>query len=255
MTTKKCWYTATNPPERGVTQVFTWALQNANSKNGVILAGVTNDVLARALMEVVHEKMAKDIVNEKIKRIDGIGVSIATERREVHRGQNRVLVALYPSKSYLDRIDGISDISEMAVVAWNPKEIEEWKITRSATELGGAPATRTEPIIKNKTVVNAMRSLSSAVNKSTGLLHPADKPRAIETFHVLLENGERFDPKEIKMFLVAEEGWEPKYAIMVEEVAKGVLEGKRYRRQKGCWVPNIIDIWRSKGESGQASPQ
>lgn len=156
------------------------------------------------------------------------------------------MLALYPNKSLLDELDGIDEISDLVVVVWTPTDVEDWKFARNPTRLGSAPSpARTQPLIPNKTVRNAMKNLSMAVNKSTGLGHPADKSRAVDTFFILLENQERYDPKEIKAFLIAEEGWEPAKASEVEELAQSILEGKKPRRENS-WRSNIIEIWRSE---------
>jgi hypothetical protein len=244
---KKCWYTDTDPPENGIRLAFKWLLENPASRNGVIVAANTNGVLERALMEVFDRQQATKIVQEKIKQIDGIGLTTVTEKRTFWQSaNNRILLALYPDKRFLDVIDSINGVSEMVVVPWTMREIEDWKSARNATVLGATPlAKRAESAIQNRTVRNAMRSLSRSVNKSTELGHPADKSRAVDTFFILLENGERYAPKEIKVFLVAEEGWEPVKASEVEELAKAILEGKKPRRVSS-WASNILEIWRSE---------
>ncbi len=247
MSDKRCWFVETTPQELGIKKAFAWLTTAESAKNGVILAAVTNDVLERTLSEVVDQQIARKIVSEEIRNIDGFPLTIVTEKRKFwQRGNNRVVLALYPDRSLLDELDGIAEVSDLVVVVWGPKDVEDWKLARNPTRLGSAPiAPRTQPLIQNRTVRNAMKSLSDGVNKSTGLGHPADKSLAVDAFFILLENGERFDPKEIKAFLVAEGGWEPVKAREVEELAQSILKGKKPRRVKS-WASDILETWRSE---------
>jgi hypothetical protein len=247
MPDKKCWFTETTPQELGIKQAFAWLTTEESAKNGVILAAVTNGVLERALSEVLDQRTARKIVAEEIRQIDGFRLTIVTEKKKFwQRGNNRIVLALYPNKSLLDELDGIDEISDLVVVVWTPTDVNDWKLARNPTRIGSAPApARTQSLIQNRTVRNAMKSLSMAVNESTGLGHPADKSRAVDTFFILLENRERYDPKEIKAFLIAEEGWEPVRASEVEDLAQSILEGKKPRRENS-WRSNIIEIWRSE---------
>lgn len=244
---KKCWYTNTVPSTDGVGLALKWLVQNDASRNGAILAANTNGVLERALMEVFDRQQANRIVQEKLRQIDGITITTVTEKRRLwQHANNRILLAFYPDSQFLDVLDGINGVSEMVVVPWTMPDIESWKNARNARVLGTTGVRQTaEPAIRNPTVRNAMRSLSRSVNKSTGLAHPADRSRAVDTLFILLENGETFVPSEIKVFLVAEGEWDPTKASEVEELAKSILAGKKPRRVSS-WKSNIIEMWRSE---------
>ncbi|MGE5049808.1 MAG: hypothetical protein ACM3PC_14610, partial [Deltaproteobacteria bacterium] len=93
------------------------------------------------------------------------------------------------------------------------------------------------------------------MNKSTGITHPNDKGRAIETFQRLKAAKESFDPAEIEAWVVTNEGWTPENAAKLGRLAADILAGKNPRSTtKGpFWKDDVIEHWRAKA-AGARNP-
>jgi hypothetical protein len=147
----------------------------------------------------------------------------------------------------LDMVDGLRTPSDILVVPWLRNEIELWVQAWGARELGSSAESSPVPF-PNPTVRAALESLTSRVTLSTGIVHPSDRAAAITMFRLLHTAGEPFDPDEVKGWLVAQLGWQPKHAGDVADVAEGVLAGKRFRLcSSGEWPADIVDRWKGRG--------
>lgn len=89
------------------------------------------------------------------------------------------------------------------------------------------------------TVEKAIKRLSSAVNVSTGLLHPNDMNKARELFSILHKNGEVLVKSEISQFAISH-GWRPKDADELGSIAQQIGEGKAARVKDGPWWKSDI---------------
>lgn len=99
------------------------------------------------------------------------------------------------------------------------------------------------PLVKNKVVEQALRSLMEAINEETGIDHPLDRNRTIQTFIILKEGGETFSPEEVEAWLMVERGWTATDAQEVAEIAQKILEGRKLRTQ-AAWREDILEFWR-----------
>ncbi len=103
-----------------------------------------------------------------------------------------------------------------------------------------------QQLIPNRVVIQALNDLSAYVNKSTGITHPLDRDAAIETFMILRDGREDFNPKEVKAFLISD-GWAIDDAKDVAKLAQKVLDGKKLSLQYGGhYRPDILEIWRKE---------
>ena len=107
---------------------------------------------------------------------------------------------------------------------------------------------RNNDIVSNKVVLMALKSFASGANRVSGISHPSDKRTAIETFTILKNNNEHYDPREVESWLIERADWEPGFAGDVAEIASGILEGRRFTsRQRGpMYNENIIEVWREE---------
>jgi hypothetical protein len=71
----------------------------------------------------------------------------------------------------------------------------------------------------------------------------------VRLFQILRTNGERFDPTEVRAWAVNNR-WSGSGARELEEIARGVLEGRRFRVERFGWRDDVIDLWRSQAASG-----
>lgn len=107
---------------------------------------------------------------------------------------------------------------------------------------------RNNDIVSNKVVLMALKSFARGANRSSGISHQSDKRTAIETFTILKNNNEHYDPREVETWLIERANWEPEFAEDVAEIARGILEGRRFTsRQRGpMYNENILEVWREE---------
>ena len=78
----------------------------------------------------------------------------------------------------------------------------------------------------NPILVEAISTLSSVVNVSTGLAHPLDESHAKELFKALNEFGVPLNSEEVYA-LAMENGWSERHAKELSELAEKIGSGKR----------------------------
>lgn len=86
----------------------------------------------------------------------------------------------------------------------------------------------------SSTIENAIKTLSSTVNVSTGLNHPNDMNKARELFDILHKNGEVLLKSEIVGFAMSH-GWRAADADELGSLAQQIGEGKAARVKDGPW--------------------
>ena len=219
-----------------------WLVEYSHGKAFLAVAGYRNleGIITKALGETVIKNLKK---NDK-SIVFGTQIFLVTDRKPIYNAQNSPMVAFYPTSKFLDKLDSIDNISAILVVPRIFEEIEPWIATWNATELGFPPRERERPLIRNKVVEAALKSLTARVNLSTGIIHPSDRESAIQTFEILRNGDEIFSPEEVKTWLVAQGGWKATRAQEAVDVARAVLEGKKLRRGAPTWKENILEIWR-----------
>lgn len=237
------------PNPKALEKGFTWLISTMRSKgkqeallvvNGLgNLDGVVNDVLGSEVVKVLKKN--------KTIQFDGNGkIILATDRDFPHHFAGPVL-ALYPTKELLDKIDALPSVEDIFVVPWIKVDIERWIGAwapveyESQEKMGKEHSPSFDPIL---TV--ALNDLSRSVNLSTGISHPSDRAKTIQLFQILVSNGVRYNPTEVRAWLVSQGGWKPKDANEVEEISRRCLEGKRYRTERKMWRDDIFMTWKSK---------
>lgn len=127
---------------------------------------------------------------------------------------------------------------------WRPENIADWKANFGAKNL------RTGEIAEALTIANpvvaaALESLTAVVNLSTGLGHPSDRAAAVRMFQLLNAGGEHFEPAEVRAW-AANNGWNREGTRELEEVAAGVLAGRRFRVETYPWDRDDLERWRAR---------
>lgn len=135
----------------------------------------------------------------------------------------------------------------MLVVPWIFNEIELWIKTHNANELGAEIKQEAE-LIENNVVVEALKSLVTAINISTGITHPSDRERAIWTFTIIRDAGEYYKPENVKAWLIRYGGLKATDAEKIRELAEKVLERRRLRKGRRPWRRNILKYWRERAK-------
>ncbi len=214
-----------------------------------LLAFLGKSQSERVMSQVIGEHLAKALAkNQKVKLPNSpVELSLMTERERLYTWDSPVLV-VYPSKKLLDKVDSLFGVTHVLVIPWTLEEIQYWIDTWGAYELGTQPTKSKRRLVSNPVVEEALRSLTVGVNVSTGIGHPLDKASTIDLFRRLKAASEHFDPEEVRAWLVAEGNWKPKYADDVAEVARGVIEGKRFRGTRSRWRKDIVKVWRKEAK-------
>ncbi len=242
------------PQSPAVVRAISWLLDRAKTtQKGFIFVAVLENLRSGIVGDVLGEAAAKALMSQGKLTSSGVEIQLVTASKTLYDGQNSPIVTFYPDEKLLDQLDSISNLSAMLVVPWRMEDIELWIKTRNATELDARERQeKPPPLVRSKVVERALKSLTMMVNVSTGLIHPLDRDRAIQTFEILRDAGEPFTPEEVKAWLVAAGGWKATHAQEAADIAKKILEGRKLKKLgKPAWRPDILEVW--KHEANQVS--
>lgn len=248
---RKLYISSYGPEEEPIKLGFFWLLDTAvrGGSERAYLAVPTLQNLDGVISEAFGEDWVKSLKRDKRIAVTYGGASLnldlLTERIDsdsIHKGPALVF---YPNARLLEKMDDHYGITDVLVVPWIMKDIEEWILTWNAQELGKEDSQMSEPAFSDPVVEAALQSLTIRVNLSTGLGHPSDRDAAIWLFRNLKRANIRYNPIEIKGWLVRH-GWRAEHANEVKEVAEKIQNGKRLRTyHKGdMWIENIVEKWR-----------
>lgn len=226
---------------------FAWLLELAKSdtsKSSALLAVPAQFTLRGDISSVIGDKAVSSLTKGHAFTLNSfVKVSLLTERIALY-SWNGPILAIYPTKKLLDKIDSLTGVTDVLVIPWTLQEVQYWIDTWAATELGSAPEARkpfSDPLVEA-----ALDALTNRVNLSTGILHPLDRAAAIDLFRILRDNGIPYDPNEIRAWLVSQGGWKPSDADDVKRVAEAILARKALRGQRPAWSDNILEILRGR---------
>lgn len=127
----------------------------------------------------------------------------------------------------MDKIDSIQNLAAVVAVPWTPDAIDSWAKTWSP-QVMGQPAKPSEvaksatKLIADPIVEQAMKSLTSVVNRANSTMHAADEDYAKRIFQILRAHNYREPAKHIKLWAISH-GWLPKTAERLE-----ALSGKAF---------------------------
>jgi hypothetical protein len=225
---------------------FAWLVETAaaagHSEAVLAMPAVGNiESLGRSLGQATADALRK---NREI-QAGGVKVLVTTER-DRYACSERVTLAVWADDEQLAKIEAAKP-SALCVIPWG-NDIGKWLANYLPTEMrsGRQADSKPEP---SATVVEALKSLTAVANTGTGVNHPSDRDSAISLFAILQENGERFDPDEVRVWAV-NHGWSPQGAEQLEGVARQTLEGRRLRASgRQMWKDNVIEIWRQDAAS------
>lgn len=244
MTTKSFFVRSEGPNTQSVQKAIEWLLGYPSTKGFLAVMGYGN--LEGAISDVLGEGAVKSLIETGIIKLNNKEIRLVTERKLIYLGGDQPLVAFFPTADFLDKLQSIHNIAAMLVVPWTMKEVEPWIRTWNATEPGVQQGAKPPQLIQNKVVVEALKSLTVSVNVSTGITHPLDKETAIQTFMILRDAREVFNPDDVKAWLIRDGGWKATDAQEVSELAQKVLERRRLRKGSPHWRKDILKIWREE---------
>jgi hypothetical protein len=173
------------------------------------------------------------------------GATQQTLRRLAGWRGGPVLLAWPDARAIADVADD-PRVSAICVIPWVYDEVATWAVGTRAVNLSDRSDGPMPPTIEDPVVAAAMRSLTSRVNLSTGLLHPMDKAAAVEAFRILNRGRHTWEPAEIEAWAMAH-GWSLEGATHLKNVAAGVAAGRRFQVHRGgSWNAQILKMWRAE---------
>jgi uncharacterized ubiquitin-like protein YukD len=233
------------PDDNSAKKAFQWLLKRP--EKNAFLAVPVYGTLKGVISNVLGNEAVKLLKKSGVLRLGNKDVVLVTERKHIYDGKNLPLLAFYPTRGFLDKLDSIPNVSAMLVVPWIMKKVEPWIRTWNAMELEAQGSMEApEELVSNKVVVQALKSLTATVNVSTGITHPLDKEAAIQTFTILRNAGELFNPVDVKAWLIRYGNWDATDAQEVADIAQKVLERRRLRKGRSHWRKDILKIWREE---------
>jgi hypothetical protein len=235
------------PKPDAVRRGLGWLLElgSKENKKSALVAVPVLDNLSGVIEEVLGERAIKALKQgSSINLGSVVTVSLLTEHKDVFNHQGPVL-AVYPNKKLLDKIDNMRGVTDVLVIPWSFQEIVYWIETWQATELGSSGTSLVNPSFSDPVVEEALKSLTSRVNLSTGISHPMDKAAAVDLFRKLKAAKITYDPSEVRGWLVRH-GWESDDADAVKDISEKVSQGRAVRSAKGGWADDIVKVWRER---------
>jgi hypothetical protein len=242
--------------EQAIAKGLAWLVALGNNdvnKRSALLAVPLKANLQDAISSVMRETNVKRLgKGEKVTISNSnVQISLLTERKTIYSWDGPILV-IYPTKRLLDKIDGLTEVTDVLVIPWTLEEVQFWVDTWSAIELGANPQAKTAKPFSNPIVEAALENLTRRVNLSTGITHPRDRSLTIELFKILRDNEISYNPDEVRAWLVLH-GWNPEDADNVKQVAIDVLARKRLRSDgQSRWRKDILEIWKEGAKKKQS---
>jgi hypothetical protein len=176
--------------------------------------------------------------------IDGVTIYVITKYSVPHNGINRALLAIHPTKDYLDKLDAIPNISKMMVIPFIAKEVDEWSKCNDAVDYDSMMALDNE-IIVDEVVAVALKHLTNSINLTKNISIGQERYAIIDTFSILILNGYDLSPDAVKKWLQLKCGWGPISAKQAAEIVEDLRSGKEKLR-KGFWDGDTINQWREE---------
>lgn len=239
-------YLNESPNKSAIVKGFSWLIELGNNnvnKRSALLAVPVKSNLQGDIISVIGDTAEKRLRKGEMVTVKStVQLSLLTERQTIY-SWNGPILAIYPTKKLLDKIDGLKEVTDVLVIPWTLEEVQYWIDTWSAIELGTTPKATTSKIISNPIVEAALKSLTHRVNLSTGIIHPSDRSATIGLFRHLHNAGISYDPTEVRAWLLSQGGWNPKGADDVMKIAVDILTGKRLHGGHDSWGDNILEIW------------
>lgn len=226
---------------RGLQWLLAFADEHEYERVAVVVPRVSN---IEGLGRVLGAANAAALKKDRSLRADGLTVEAYTSRTLPHALDEVPVLAVWVDDRDLEQIDGLRSPA-ICAIPWNRDFIEDWKANWNPTDLRTGEGGGSEDTVSNPVVVEALKSLTSSVNLSTGLSHPSDKDSAIGMFRALKNAGEDYDPVQVRAWAVRH-GWDSDDARELSEIGGKIRDGRTVRGTgRQMWRDDIVEIWRA----------
>ena len=175
-----------------------------------------------------HSELASALVDR------GVPYRSMRQLKAAGSGRNSMarVVALWPTRELLNHVeDHCAKLTALAVLNWDFASIDLWVRARDPFDVLGV-SKPTGPVQLEPVLLGALKSLTNAVNLSTGLAHPSDWDAAVLTFRRLRDSRVAFDPDQVEAWAMAN-GWSSSDAADLGSVARDIASGKAKRLRGG----------------------
>jgi hypothetical protein len=207
----------------------------------------------RALDGPIGEELGKAVVYELKSKgtatIMGKQITVITKTTAVLDAKGAPLVAIYPYGHFLDSLDSIHNVSSILILPWSMQEIDTWTKAWGAKELGGKRVKAGTSESGSLVAIEALKEICGKANPASGIESPAVRDAFVQAFVLLKEAGEVFIPSDLKIWLIANQGWRAILAEEVAETAAEVLLGRMVAQGKPIWPDGQVEAWRARVSS------
>lgn len=155
----------------------------------------------------------------------GAKLRSATMKTLSHVPAQTVGIVYWAEPGILDHVDGLRNLVGVIAVPEFPASADAWEERWQPTVYGRPARPAATALITDPTVANALQTLTSLVNLSTGLVHPRDKEHAKDILRILRAHGHKADPEKVKSWAITN-GWRPKDAAELATLADKILGQK-----------------------------
>lgn len=179
---------------------------------------LTSGPLHEALGATVHNALVK---GKPVMLPSGAQMRCETMKTLKWVSKPSVLIAVFASQDMMDKIDSLQNLVAVVAVPWTPDAIKNWVATWSPVELGkpAKSAKATPKLIADPIVEQAMKSLTSVINRGTAVLNASDDDHAKRILRILRSRNHQEPAENIKLWAI-KNGWLPKAAKRLEILAE-----------------------------------
>jgi len=233
MSAQRYWIDAQGPDAAALGRALAWLYGQLGKGEIGLLAIPAKGNLDGTIESVIGATAKKQLLaGQDVALSSGGHVRLVTERTASKAPVKGCVLVAYGDKKLLDIIDGSPGVTQVLALPWISADVAGWVKTWNAVDLNSVgasalPAASPPSPIKDPVVEQELRGLTQAVNLSTGITHPNDRQRAAEMFNRLAAGGHHLDPADIRSWLVAHGGWQPRDADLVIEVVEKALRKRR----------------------------
>ena len=245
--------------ENGLQEIitgFAWLIklaQGDSSKKSALIATPLLKTLEDDVAPILGKQTVALLAEGNEVNIDVIlKLTLMTERKTRDSWPGPIL-AVYPTRKLLELIDGLSGVTDLLVISRRIWSIKDWVDTWRVSPLGVSPLPPVSSTIC-PVLEAALKTLTLKLSGSAGLAQPSDRAATVSLFEILHKDGFTFDPKQVRAWLISKGGWKPALADQIQEIAEGVLAGKRFDIEKYVWSERILEVWKAEAMKAGSDP-
>jgi hypothetical protein len=197
--------------------------------------GAIRDVvlLIHTKAQLKHTDLANHMGAAQAKALDsgqalsmpsGAQLRCETVRTLSYLSAKTVVIVYWAEAGILDHADGFKGPAAIIAVPEYPDSADQWE-ERWKPTVYGRTAKAPTTLIADPVVENALKSLTTLVNLSTGLGHPRDKDHAKDILRILRVHDHKAESEKVKSWAITH-GWRPKDAAELAALADKILGQK-----------------------------